>query len=376
MISRSAIGSTRPSTWVMSVVLEAAGDEGDGVAVADVGQELVAQALALGGAAHQAGDVDEVDPRRDDLLRLGDPRQRVQPRLGHRHVADVGLDGAERIVGRLRRRGLGQRVEQGRLADVRQADDGDFEGHGTPESFREDAETGRCTPSRRRSSCLANVVSSPRQGLGGQVAPGAAFAAELRVGLGDAAVDLGEVVGGLLACGRCGPGRRRSGRAPPGRAGGRPPTGRRRRPRRSGRAPRAPGPGQRGGRAAALACSSTSLLDQRQRPRPRGRARSGRWRGRAAGRDRRRGCPARPRRRAARPRRGGRARRRRRPGACGCARWACRRSAALAWRYSRVGIERLARGLPIRLARGAAGQVRDHDGDQIDQRAERLGRTG
>ena len=57
--------------------------------------------------------------------------QRVQPRLGHRHVADVGLDGAERIVGRLRRRGLGQGVEQGRLADVGQADDRDFEGHGS-----------------------------------------------------------------------------------------------------------------------------------------------------------------------------------------------------------------------------------------------------
>jgi hypothetical protein len=45
------------------VVDEAAGDEGHGVAVADIGQELVAQALALGRAAHQAGDVDEGDAR-------------------------------------------------------------------------------------------------------------------------------------------------------------------------------------------------------------------------------------------------------------------------------------------------------------------------
>ena len=58
------------------VVGEAAGDEGDGVAVADVRQELVAEPLALGGAAHQAGHVDEVDPRGDDLLRLGDRPQR------------------------------------------------------------------------------------------------------------------------------------------------------------------------------------------------------------------------------------------------------------------------------------------------------------
>ena len=42
------------------VVLEAAHDVGDGVGLADVGEELVAEALALGGAAHEAGDVDEV----------------------------------------------------------------------------------------------------------------------------------------------------------------------------------------------------------------------------------------------------------------------------------------------------------------------------
>ena len=43
------------------VIDEATGDEGHGVAVADIGQELIAQALALRGAAHQAGDIDEGD---------------------------------------------------------------------------------------------------------------------------------------------------------------------------------------------------------------------------------------------------------------------------------------------------------------------------
>ena len=45
-------------------ILEAAQHVGDGVALADVGEELVAEALALAGAAHQAGDIDEGDPRR------------------------------------------------------------------------------------------------------------------------------------------------------------------------------------------------------------------------------------------------------------------------------------------------------------------------
>ncbi len=41
------------------VILEAAQNMDDGVHLADVAEELVAQALALRGAAHEAGDVDE-----------------------------------------------------------------------------------------------------------------------------------------------------------------------------------------------------------------------------------------------------------------------------------------------------------------------------
>ncbi len=104
---------------------------GDGVAFADVGEELVAEPLALRGAAHQAGDVDEGQAGRDDLLRAGDRGERFEPRIGHGDVADVGLDGAERIIGRLGRGGLGQRVEKRRLADVGQADDAAFETHGS-----------------------------------------------------------------------------------------------------------------------------------------------------------------------------------------------------------------------------------------------------
>ena len=49
------------------VILEAAQHMDDGVHLANVGEELVAQALALGGAAHQAGDVDEFQAGGDDL---------------------------------------------------------------------------------------------------------------------------------------------------------------------------------------------------------------------------------------------------------------------------------------------------------------------
>ncbi len=105
------------------VVFEAAQDVDHRVDLADVTEELVAQPFALRRAADQARDVDEAELGGDDLGRLGDGRQRLEPRIGHPDVADVGLDRAERIVRRLRRLRLGQRVEQRRLADIGQAHD-------------------------------------------------------------------------------------------------------------------------------------------------------------------------------------------------------------------------------------------------------------
>ena len=63
------------------------------------------------------------------FLLLGDRGQLFEPRVGHRDIADVRLDRAEGIIGRLRRLRFGQRVEQGGLADIGQADDPAFETH-------------------------------------------------------------------------------------------------------------------------------------------------------------------------------------------------------------------------------------------------------
>ncbi len=101
------------------VVVKAADHVDDGVRLPDVGQKLVAQALALGGALHQTGDVHELDDRRGLLLGLVNFRQLVQPGVGHRHHAHVGVDGAEGIVGRLRA-GVGDGVKEGALAHVGQ----------------------------------------------------------------------------------------------------------------------------------------------------------------------------------------------------------------------------------------------------------------
>src|SRR5213075_2347040 len=73
--------------------------------------------------------VDKSESRRDDLCRFGKARELVEPRVRHRDLADVRLDGAERIVRGLRRRRLGQRIEERRLADIRQSDDAALEAH-------------------------------------------------------------------------------------------------------------------------------------------------------------------------------------------------------------------------------------------------------
>ena len=91
-------------------ILEASHHVRDRVALADVGEELIAQAFALRGTRHQSRDIDELDRRSDHLLRLGDGGELCEPRVGHLDDADVGVDGAERIVLRRDPR-LGEGVE-------------------------------------------------------------------------------------------------------------------------------------------------------------------------------------------------------------------------------------------------------------------------
>jgi len=101
----------------------------DGIGLADVGEELVAEAFALGGTGDEAGDVDEFDDGRLHALRLDDFGQLGHTLVRHLDDADVRFDGAERVVGGIDA-GLGQGVEEGGFADVGQADDAAFQRHG------------------------------------------------------------------------------------------------------------------------------------------------------------------------------------------------------------------------------------------------------
>ncbi len=112
-------------------IFEAAHDVNDGIGFADVREELVAQAFALARAGDQARDVDEFDGGGQDAFGLDDFGQLLQARIRHFDDADVGLDGAERIVlgGDA---GAGQSVEESRFANVGQADDAALQSHGNP----------------------------------------------------------------------------------------------------------------------------------------------------------------------------------------------------------------------------------------------------
>ncbi len=109
-------------------IFEAAHHMGDGIGLADIGQKLVAQALALGGTGHQAGNIHKFHHCRNGSLRLDHFRQLIKARIRHFHYADIGINGTKRIVLRLDTC-LGQGIEQGGLADVWQADDAALETH-------------------------------------------------------------------------------------------------------------------------------------------------------------------------------------------------------------------------------------------------------
>ena len=102
------------------VVLEATHHMYNRVAFTYVGEEFVAQTLALARALDQAGNVDEFKGRVGDLFGMVHLRQLIQALVGNVHHAYIRLDSAEGIIRRLCA-GAGNGVEECAFADVRQS---------------------------------------------------------------------------------------------------------------------------------------------------------------------------------------------------------------------------------------------------------------
>src|SRR3989338_2244204 len=81
------------------------------VGLADVSEELVAEALTLGRALHQPGNVHELNGRRNSFGTLRERGQCHEPLVGHPNHPYRRVDGAEGVVLRRYTR-LGERIKK------------------------------------------------------------------------------------------------------------------------------------------------------------------------------------------------------------------------------------------------------------------------
>ena len=100
------------------LVLKAADHFRNGIRVADMAQELVAQTFAFRCPFYQTGNVNKVHNGRRNFFRIKHFGQHVQPFIRHGNHALVRLNGAERIIGRLCP-GFCNRIKQRALPYIR-----------------------------------------------------------------------------------------------------------------------------------------------------------------------------------------------------------------------------------------------------------------
>jgi len=112
-----------------AAVLEAAQHMGDRVDLAYICQKPVSEPVTPARSFDQPRDVDKGYPGGNRPPRAGDAREGVKARVGNRHLADIGIDRAERKIRRLRHRRPRQRVEQRRLAHVGKPNDSGTKPH-------------------------------------------------------------------------------------------------------------------------------------------------------------------------------------------------------------------------------------------------------
>ena len=72
-----------------------------GIALPDIGKELVAHTLAVARALDQTGYIHDLDGRRNSPLRFADIRKHLQPPVRHVCRAQIRLNSTEREIGAL-----------------------------------------------------------------------------------------------------------------------------------------------------------------------------------------------------------------------------------------------------------------------------------
>jgi hypothetical protein len=79
-------------------LIEAAENMYDGIDFPNIRKKLVAEALALRGALHQARDIHELDRRGHAGLRLRELEDSIESRVGDFDHTDVRFDRTKRVI--------------------------------------------------------------------------------------------------------------------------------------------------------------------------------------------------------------------------------------------------------------------------------------
>ncbi len=79
-------------------IFKAADDMSDGIGFANIGEKFIAEAFAFGSASNQAGNIDEFNDGRLNLLWFNDIDQRLQAWVWYLDDPNVGFYSTERIV--------------------------------------------------------------------------------------------------------------------------------------------------------------------------------------------------------------------------------------------------------------------------------------
>ena len=98
-------------------VLKAADNVNNRVYFADIGEEFISQTFTLGSALYKTRNIDKFDDGRSNLIGVVKICKFIQTMVGNRYGAEIRLDGAERVVCRLRAC-VGNCVKQGTFADI------------------------------------------------------------------------------------------------------------------------------------------------------------------------------------------------------------------------------------------------------------------
>ena len=96
-----AHGVNRTQLMNNVIILKATHHLHNGIRLADIGKELIAEACTLCSALHQTGNIHKLNGSRNNALSLAYLRQHRQTLIRHFHHTHIRVNSAERIVCRL-----------------------------------------------------------------------------------------------------------------------------------------------------------------------------------------------------------------------------------------------------------------------------------